>query len=63
MLALLPVCEILRPDNTADGAPSTAKGKRAIRLAGALVLITVISSACSGRSTDFVTSRAPITWR
>jgi hypothetical protein len=43
MLALLAVCEILRRDNTADGAPSEAKGKRAIRLAGAPVLITVIS--------------------
>jgi len=43
MLALLAVCEILRRDNTADGAPSEAKGKRAGRLAGALVLITVIS--------------------
>jgi hypothetical protein len=43
MLALLAVCEILRRDNTADGAQSEAKGKRAVRLAGALVLITVIS--------------------
>ena len=43
MLALLAVCKILRCDNTADGQPSEAKGKRAVRLAGALVLITVIS--------------------
>jgi hypothetical protein len=43
MLALLAVCEILRRDNTADGAQSEAKGKRAVRLAGALLLITVIS--------------------
>jgi tetratricopeptide (TPR) repeat protein len=43
VLALLAVCEILRRDNSADGAPSEAKGKRAVRLAGALVLITVIS--------------------
>jgi 4-amino-4-deoxy-L-arabinose transferase-like glycosyltransferase len=63
MLALLAVCEILRRDNTADGAQSEAKGKRAVRLAGALLLITVILSACSGPSTDSVTSRAPITWR
>jgi hypothetical protein len=33
----------LRRDNTAHGALCEAKGKRTVRLAGVLVLITVIS--------------------
>jgi Dolichyl-phosphate-mannose-protein mannosyltransferase len=43
MLAMLAVCEIFRRDNTVDSTQRDAKGKRTVRLAAALLLITVIS--------------------
>jgi hypothetical protein len=63
VLALLAVCEILRRDNTADGAQSEAKGKRAFVWRARWCSSPSFLSACSGPSRDFVTSRAPITWR
>jgi 4-amino-4-deoxy-L-arabinose transferase-like glycosyltransferase len=43
MLAMLAVCELFLRENSSDRTDREPKGKRALRLAGALVLITVIS--------------------
>lgn len=43
MLVIFAVCEILRPGSTADGPQPDAKGKRTLRLAAALALITITS--------------------
>jgi 4-amino-4-deoxy-L-arabinose transferase-like glycosyltransferase len=43
MLAMLAICEIFRRGDAAGNAQLESKGKRALRLAGALMLITVIS--------------------
>ena len=43
MLALLALCEFLRPQNAADSTPRPPKGNHALRLTAALVLVTIIS--------------------
>ncbi len=43
MLLLLAICEIARAGNDADKSVQVPRSKRALRMAGALVLVTVIS--------------------